>query len=99
MALGIPRGGAGVTAVMAPPIIMTRTMSASARRVACFAAALAALFAMAPPWAAADHGGVLRSAPMSPLAVGLIAAVLALVAGGAVLVIARLLVRRRPPPG
>lgn len=74
-------------------------MSASARRVACVAAAIAVLAVIAPPWSAADHGGALRSAPMSPLVVGLIAAALALGAGAAVLVIARLLGRRRPPPG
>src|SRR5262245_27059001 len=96
MARGRARGGGRV---MARPIIMPRTMSASARRVARLAAAIAALSPIAPLGAAADHGGALRSAPMSPLVVGLIAAALALVAGGAVLVIARLLVRKRPPPG
>ena len=83
---------------------MTRTMRALARRIALLAAALVALPAqIAPPWrlpwAVADHGGALRSAPMSPLLVGLIAAALALGAGAIVLVIVKLLTRKAPPSG
>lgn len=47
--------------------------------------------------ALADHGGALRSAPMSPLLVGAIAAALALGAGLALLAIVRLLARKTPP--
>lgn len=84
---------------------MTRTMKALARRIALLAAAaVGALLAQisAPwrlPWALADHGGALRSAPMSPLLVGLIAAALALGAGAIVLVIVKLLTRKAPPSG
>lgn len=52
------------------------------------------------PWATpavADHPGALRSAPMSPLMVGAIAAALALGAGLAVLAILRLFARKTPP--
>ena len=81
---------------------MTRTMKALARRIALLAAAVGALLAqIAPPWrlpwAVADHGGALRSAPMSPLLVGLIAAGLALGVGAIVLVIVKLLTRKAPP--
>ena len=84
---------------------MTRTMRALARRIAPRAAAVvgALLAPIAPPWwverALADHGGALRSAPMSPLLVGLIAAALALAAGAIVLVIVKLLTRKAPPSG
>ena len=84
---------------------MTRTMRALARRIALLAAAaggaLLAQIALPwrPPWAVADHGGALRSAPMSPLLVGLIAAALALGAGAIVLVIVKLLSRKAPPSG
>ena len=84
---------------------MTRTMRALARRIALLAAAVvgALLSPIAPPWcverALADHGGVLRSAPMSPLLVGLIAAALALGAGAIVLVIVKLLTRKATPSG
>ena len=82
---------------------MTRTMKALARRIA-LPAAVGALLAQvaAPwrlPWAVADHGGALRSAPMSPLLVGLIAAVLALAAGAVVLAIIKVITRKAPPPG
>ena len=82
---------------------MTRTMKALARRIALLAAvgggALLAQIALPwrPPWAVADHGGALRSAPMSPLLVGLIAAGLALGVGAIVLVIIKLLTRKAPP--
>ena len=69
---------------------MTRTMRALFRRIA---------LPWRPPWAVADHGGALRSAPMSPLLVGLIAAALALGAGAIVLVIVKLLTRKAPPSG
>ena len=83
---------------------MTRTMRALVRRIALLAAAVGALLTPIPPpwwveWALADHGGALRSAPMSPLAVGLIAAALALGAGAIVLVIVKLLTRKAPPSG
>ena len=83
---------------------MTRTMKALARRIALLSAVVgAALQQIAPPWcvewALADHGGALRSAPMSPLLVGLIAAGLALGAGAIVLVIVKLLTRKAPPSG
>ena len=81
---------------------MTRTMRALAPRLAVLAAAIVALLAqIAPPFppALADHGGALRSAPMSPILVGLIAAALALGVGAIVLVIVKLLVRKTPPPG
>ena len=82
---------------------MTRTMKALARRISLLAAAVGGvlLSQIAPPrcveWALADHGGTLRSAPMSPLLVGLIAAALALGAGAIVLVIVKLLTRKAPP--
>ena len=83
---------------------MTRTMKALARRIALPAAVVGALLAQtaAPwrlPWAVADHGGAMRSAPMSPLLAGLIAAALALGAGAIVLVIVKLLTRKAPPSG
>ena len=84
---------------------MTRTMKALARRIVPLAAAVGAvlLSQIAPPWcvewALADHGGALRSAPMSPLLVGLIAAGLALGVGAIVLVIVKLLTRKAPPSG
>ena len=82
---------------------MTRTMRALIRRIALLSAAAggALLLQIAPPWGVeqvvADHGGALRSAPMSPLLVGLIAAALALGAGAIVLVIVKLLTRKAPP--
>lgn len=84
---------------------MTQTMRALARRIAPLAAAVvgALLSPIAPPlyveWALADHGGGLRSAPMSPALVGLIAAALALGASAIVLVIVKLLARKAPPSG
>ena len=78
---------------------MAPTMSALHRRIALLAAA--SLLSIALPWctspALADHGGALRSAPMSPLMVGAIAAALALGAGLAVLAIVRLFARKTPP--
>ena len=83
---------------------MTRTMKALARRIALLAAAVVTLLSQIAlpwhlPWAVGDHGGALRSAPMSPLLVGLIAAALALGAGAIVLVIVKLLTRKAPPSG
>lgn len=78
-------------------------MRTFARRIALLAAAVAValLLPIAPPWrlpwAVADHGGALRSAPMSPLLVGLIAAALALGAGAIVLVIVKVITRKAPP--
>ena len=82
---------------------MARTMRAFARRT-CHLAALAViplLFQIGAiwrmEWAIADHGGALRSSPMSPALVGLIAGGLALAAGLVVMVIVRLLYRKAPP--
>ena len=77
---------------------MTRTMRALARRIALLAAAVVGAL-LSPIALVADHGGALRSAPMSPLLVGLIAAALALGAGAIVLVIVKLLTRKAPPSG
>jgi hypothetical protein len=77
---------------------MTRTMRALARRIALVAAAVVGAL-LSPIALVADHGGALRSAPMSPLLVGLIAAALALGAGAIVLVIVKLLTRKVPPSG
>ena len=54
---------------------------------------LAGVVAIAP--AAADHGGPLRDAPMSPLTAALVFAGLALLVGAVVLVVIRLLTRQR----
>lgn len=53
----------------------------------------AGVVAIAP--AAADHGGPLRDAPMSPLIAALVFAGLALLVGAVVLVVIRLLTRQR----
>lgn len=45
--------------------------------------------------AAADHGGPLRDAPMSPLTAAIVFAGLALLVGAVVLAVIRLLSRRR----
>jgi hypothetical protein len=45
--------------------------------------------------AAADHGGALRSAPMSPLTAALLFAGLALLAGAVVIVVIRVLTKGR----
>lgn len=45
----------------------------------------------------ADHGGPLRSAPMDPITVGVVAALLVLAVGVAVALIVRLVLRRPPP--
>lgn len=52
------------------------------------------LLALRPLAAAADHGGPLREAPMSPLTVGLLAAGAALVAGVLVVIIVMALTRK-----
>jgi hypothetical protein len=55
---------------------------------------------LAPLWsrlALADHGGPLRTAPMSPVLVGVLAGALALAAGLIVVVIATLLRKKAPP--
>jgi hypothetical protein len=54
---------------------------------------LASVVAVAP--AAADHGGPLRDAPMSPLTAAIVFAGLALLVGAVVLVLIRLLTRQR----
>jgi hypothetical protein len=54
---------------------------------------LASVVAVAP--AAADHGGPLRDAPMSPLTAAIVFAGLALLVGAVVLVVIRLLTRQR----
>ena len=56
-------------------------------------AALASLVAAAP--AAADHGGPLRNAPMSPLTAALLFAGLALLVGAIVIVVIRVLTKER----
>ena len=56
-------------------------------------AALASLVAAAS--AAADHGGTLRSAPMSPLTAALLFAGLALLVGAVVAVVVRVLTKDR----
>ena len=55
---------------------------------------LASVVAIAPP-AAADHGGPLRDAPMTPLTAAIVFAGLALLVGAVVLVVIRLLTRQR----
>ena len=54
---------------------------------------LASLGVVAP--AAADHGGPLRDAPMSPMAAAAVFAGLALLVGAVVLVVIRVLTKRR----
>jgi len=54
---------------------------------------LAGVVAVAP--AAADHGGPLRDAPMSPLTAAIVFAGLALLVGAVVLVLIRVLTRQR----
>jgi hypothetical protein len=56
-------------------------------------AALASLVAAAP--VAADHGGPLRSAPMSPLTAAVLFAGLALLVGAVVIVVVRVLTKDR----
>jgi hypothetical protein len=53
----------------------------------------ASLLGVAP--AAADHGGPLRDAPMSPMAAAVVFAGLALLVGAVVLVVIRILTRPR----
>jgi hypothetical protein len=54
---------------------------------------LASLLAAAP--AAADHGGPLRDAPMSPLTAAMLFAGLALLVGAVVIVVIRVLTKER----
>jgi hypothetical protein len=54
---------------------------------------LASVIAVAP--AAADHGGPLRDAPMSPLTAAIVFAGLALLVGAVVLVVIRVLTKPR----
>ena len=54
---------------------------------------LASVAAVAP--AAADHGGALRDAPMTPLTAAIVFAGLALLVGAVVLVVIRLLTKQR----
>ena len=56
-------------------------------------AALASLVAAAP--AAADHGGPLRNASMSPLTAAVLFAGLALLVGAVVIVVVRVLTKER----
>lgn len=56
-------------------------------------APLASLLAAAP--AAADHGGPLRDAPMSPLTAAMLFAGLALLVGAVVIVVIRVLTKER----
>jgi len=55
--------------------------------------ALATLVASAP--AAADHGGLLRNAPMSPITAAILFAGLALLVGAVVIVVVRVLTKDR----
>ena len=73
-------------------------MIASTLRLAARAtlAALASLTAAVPT--AADHGGPLRNAPMSPLTAAILFAGLALLVGAVVIVIVRVLTRDRGVP-
>jgi hypothetical protein len=81
---------------------MARMTTAFARRAARITA-LASLVALqtaltgGADWAAADHPGALRSAPMSPALVGVIAGALALATGVVVLIIVKLLLKKAPP--
>ena len=54
---------------------------------------LASVIAVAP--AAADHGGPLRDAPMTPLTAAIVFAGLALLVGAVVLVVIRVLTKPR----
>jgi hypothetical protein len=54
---------------------------------------LVILVVVAP--AAADHGGALRSAPMSPLTAAILFAGLALLVGAVVIVVVKLLSKKR----
>jgi hypothetical protein len=56
-------------------------------------AALGSLVAATP--AAADHGGPLRNAPMSPLTAAILFAGLALLVGAVVIVVVRVLTKER----
>lgn len=56
------------------------------------------LAALVPAAAWADHEGPLRSAPLSPMVVGVLAGVLALATGLLLVVIVMLLIRRSSPP-
>ena len=73
-------------------------MIASIVRLAALArlAALTALAVAAP--AAADHGGPLRSAPMSPLTAAILFAGLTLLVGAVVIVVVRVLTKGRGAP-
>jgi hypothetical protein len=59
-------------------------------------AVLVSLLAAVP--AAADHGGALRSAPLSPLTAAVLFGGLALLVGAVVLVVVKVLTRGRRPP-
>ena len=59
----------------------------------------AALVLLAAGAAHADHGGPLRSAPMDPVTVGVLAALFTLAVGVLIALVARLLLRRPPPGG
>jgi len=56
---------------------------------------LALVSLVAAATAAADHGGPLRSAPMSPLTAALLFAGLALLVGAVVVVVVRVLTKER----
>jgi len=78
-------------------------MRASSRRAWLVApgAMITLLLPVLPVWrivrAAADHGGPLRSAPMSPMLVGVLAGALTL-AAGIIVVVITMLVTKKPPP-
>jgi hypothetical protein len=56
---------------------------------------LALAASLAPTWAAADHGGPLRNAPMSPMTAALLFAGLTLLVGAVVIVVIRILTKGR----
>ena len=78
---------------------MTTALPRRAARIAALASLVALQMALtgAADWAAADHPGALRSAPMSPTLVGVIAGALALATGVVVMIIVKLLVKKAPP--
>jgi hypothetical protein len=78
---------------------MTTAFARRAARIAALASLVALQVALTGPaeWAAADHPGALRSAPMSPALVGVIAGALALATGVVLIIIVKLLVKKAPP--
>jgi hypothetical protein len=79
---------------------VTTAFARRAARIAALASLVALQMAVTggADLAAADHPGALRSAPMSPALVGVIAGALALATGVVVIIIVKLLARKAPPP-